>query len=195
MVDGRGLSSRRGLVRPDGVRFQGFRTSVGSSSSRATERTPITRPTRAASSATSETPDDPSRGSPARKAHWSGQGSKLVPARHRLGDEETPHPPRDARLDRRVEEEPDMPTVARSRPFDSDREIEQPTGLDEGGDVFLPGRLVKVDSEKLTGLVREQRIYPDYVSALKVIANHTVVDRNECLIGTEIGRASCRERV
>ncbi|TMA33309.1 MAG: hypothetical protein E6J79_18055, partial [Deltaproteobacteria bacterium] len=77
-----------------------------------------------------------------------GRHRQLMAARHRFGDQVAPHASRRGSRHRRGEEEPDVRAISRSRTLDGRREPNRPGGLDEGGDVVGPRRLVEVGRQE-----------------------------------------------
>jgi hypothetical protein len=73
-----------------------------------------------------------------------------------------------------IKEEPDVAAVARPGSFQRSRHAVTAAGFQEGGGVLSPSRFVKIDGEKPTGLVRQQRVDPDSGPPLKVVANRLV---------------------
>lgn len=82
-----------------------------------------------------------------------------------------------------TEEEPGVGAVAGTGAFGGSREIEDPAGFGEGGDVLLPTVLVEVDREEVTAFVLEHRIDADDVSSTEMVENAMVANRDEGLIG------------
>ena len=75
-----------------------------------------------------------------------------------------------------------MGAVARSRAFHCDRDTEIPTGVGEGRHIIEPGFLVKVSREKPAGFVLEQGIDANGVSALQMVEDNLIADRQKCLV-------------
>ena len=119
-----------------------------------------------------------------------GLHAELVAAAHRLGDEVAAHPSRDARVYRRGEEEPRVCAVPRAGALDRDGYADGSAGFGKCGDVFLPRGLVEIGSEKPAALILEERVNAHHVSALQVVDDDLVAERDEGLVRTVAALAS-----
>ena len=119
-----------------------------------------------------------------------GLHAELVAAAHRLGDEVAAHPSRDVRVYRRGEEEPRVCAVPRAGALDRDGYADGSAGFGKCGDVFLPRALVEIGSEKPAALILEERVDAHHVSALQVVDDDLVADRDEGLVRAVAALAS-----
>lgn len=82
----------------------------------------------------------------------------LGPTFHRFGEEVRSKPPGQGRGHRLLEEEPHVRALSGARSFERDRHGDTPARINECSHVFPPCRLVEVDNEEKTPLVRQERI-------------------------------------
>lgn len=90
-----------------------------------------------------------------------------------------PKPPRQCGGDRRCEEYPHVRAVARTRAFESRRDIPLTARFHKRPGVFSPGLLIEINGEKPTGFVNQQRVYANRDPAGQVIVYGLICQRQE----------------
>ena len=110
------------------------------------------------------------------------------PAFHRFGQEVRAELARQRGRNRLLEEEPDVPAIARTRTLESRRQIQTTTGFEERSRVLLPLRLIQIGRQEEAGLIPEHRVNahdevaPGVVMAGKMPAYHLIRHGQEMLI-------------
>src|SRR5580692_3678768 len=98
----------------------------------------------------------------------------MVASFHGLGQQCATHFASEYGRNWSVEEDPDMPAVSGSRPFEVSWHSCTVACRDKCQGIFLPGLLVKVRRQEPTGFIAEKRVDPDRFLPLQVLADDLV---------------------
>ena len=107
--------------------------------------------------------------------------AELVPALHRLCEQQRSQAACETRSDGPFEEDPNVRTVSGTRALNRRRYAEAAASFPKRSRILLPCLLIEIHGEEPAGLIEQQWIYTDGVFAGEMVVDRLVIQRDVLL--------------